>query len=268
MTARQTVQPLAAELIDRFKRLFKDPPEWAWPFKPSIPFVGKQYRPGRSLLIYASAENFTWMKNKPTPDRFTTNAAWNRYRVCYEESGRNNPGLFPDVGIQPATDGGLFAAGLFVAQHYRLPRASTPRAFLERIAISNWCKFTIKSDNNQDYIGDTDKLIASLPYVVSELATLRPRVVLLPKALWDRPVLQAAMRGASPWTVFLPARQFNATVVNTHLRDHNAGAKRLSTRLQGGILANWMAQLQHVNKPNAWRYFAELAGLMAEAASR
>ena len=29
-------------------------------------------------------------------------------------------GFFPDVGIQPVTDGGLFAAGLFVAERLGL----------------------------------------------------------------------------------------------------------------------------------------------------
>ena len=48
---------LASDLIQRFKDTFTDVPEWAWPFKPSIPFIGNNYKPENGLLIYASAEN-------------------------------------------------------------------------------------------------------------------------------------------------------------------------------------------------------------------
>jgi hypothetical protein len=267
MAARQVGQPLADELIDQFKALFDEPPPWAWPFKPSIPFVGKQYKPGRGLLIYASAENLTGLNGHVLPVFFRSPAVWNRYRVQYQAEDRDKGGFFPYVGIQPANDGGLLAAGLFIAEHYQLPRAATPRAFLERTAISNWCKFTIQSGTNRDYIGNVDKLIVSLPYVVNELATLRPRVVLLPKRLWDQPSLRAAMRGASPRTLFLPAPQFNARVINTRLASFDRRTNRLRARLRASQLGSWMARLRAMNTKNAWRYIAALGNSIAEAAS-
>jgi hypothetical protein len=71
---------LSEELIARFKALFQTPPEWAWPFAPSIPLVGNRFEPNRGLLIYASAENFAWMRSKASPpERYVSDDAWNRY---------------------------------------------------------------------------------------------------------------------------------------------------------------------------------------------
>jgi len=75
-------------LIKRFKNTFTGVPPWAWawPFKPSIPLVGKNYKPGKGLLIYASAENLSWLNNAPTPERFRTEDAWNRLRLSRANS--------------------------------------------------------------------------------------------------------------------------------------------------------------------------------------
>lgn len=245
-------------LIQRFKDTFNGTPKWAWPFKPSIPLVGKNYKPGKGLLICASAENLSWLNNAPALRRFQTEKAWNRYRVQYEESGRHSKDFFPDVGIQPMTDGGLFAAGLFVANKYKLQKRAKPRSFLETIAVTNWCKFSIKSASNRDYIANIKKLTASLPYVVGELALLQPGVVLIPKPLWVQPALQAAMRGASPRTQFLPVPQFNAMVVNFHLNKYKRSATVLKNKLKYTPLGHWMDELHRINKDNAWRYIAML----------
>lgn len=256
-------------LIQRFKDTdtFTGTPTWAWQFKPSIPLVGKNYKPGKGLLIYASAENLSWLNNKhlkPEQEldlkRFQTEAVWNRYRACYEEKGKTP--FFPNVGIQPVTDGGLFTAGLFITSKVGLQQRANPHSFLETIAVTNWCKFSIKSHGNKDYLRDIKKLTASLPFVVGELALLQPAVVLIPQAVWRHPVLKAAMRGASPWSRFLPAMQFNARVVNYHLRDHESAATRLCKLSEDTQLALWMNQLERINPKNAWRYIAMLSDLL------
>ena len=245
-------------LIQRFKVTFNGTPPWAWPFEPPIPLVGRNYRPGKRLLIYASAENLSWFNESTPPPRFSGNKAWNRYRVVYEQSGRYSEDFFPDVGIQPMTDGGLLVAGLFIAGKYGLPQRARPRSFLETIAVSNWCKFSIRSGTNRDYIRDVKKLTASLPFVVGELTVLRPVVVLIPKPVWAHPILQAAMRGASPQSQFLPVPQFNANVVNCHLGKYDRAARRLRKHLRGTPLVCWMEKLRRVNRDNAWRYIALL----------
>jgi len=241
-------------------------PRWAWPFNPPVPLVGQRFRPGRGLLIYASAENLSWLHDETPPARFTSDDAWNRYRVQYEAGGRQSEEFFPDVGIAPASNGGLFAAGLFVAERLGLPTRARPRTFLETIALSNWCKASIRSPQNVDYIGDVKKLTWSLPYVIGELAVLRPAVVLIPKAVWRHALLRAAMRGASPWTRFLPVMQFNAQAVNINLRRYDAPAVKLRKRSVRTHLARWMDNLRGVNKAHAWRYLAMLAELLASRA--
>jgi len=238
-------------------------PKWAWNFRPSIPFVGEQYRPDKGLLIYASAENLTWMNRTNPPARYTSDAALNRYRAAYEEQGRNAASFFPCVGIQPVNDGGLLAAGLYLAERVGLPVRQQPRDFLETIAVSNWCKFTIQSERNVDYLHDTKKLVESLPFVVTELSALRPAFAVLPQTLWRNPVLCAAMRGASPATRFLSLPQFNTTVVNIHLAPYDADARNLRCRMAGTTLGEWTRHLVGFNESNSWRYFACLNALFA-----
>lgn len=248
---------LAIELIQRFKATYDKPPNWAWPLKPSIPLVGQTYKPGNGLLVYASAENLTGL-NHEINERFTSGAAWDRYRFQYKSSGRCSKDFFPDVGIQPMTDGGLFAAGLFIAEKLNLEKGETPRSFLETIAVSNWCKFSIKSATNKDYLYNIEKLTASLPYVVHELTLLQPRVVLIPKKIWNWPSLREAMESASPSSRFLAVSQFNASVVNRSLKNDDCSAKQLKEQLKDTLLARWMKELKRMNKDNAWRYIAML----------
>ncbi len=274
VTTISTAHSINGELVDNlvhdFRCLPNKPPDWAWEFAPSIPFVGQQYEPGNGLLIYASAENFSWMDSKEAPERFNTDAAWNRYRAAYEEEGRNSEEFFPSVGIQPVTDGGLLAAGLFVAGRVGLPSDAIPRTFLETLAVSNWCKFTIdgkkldekNGKKNWDYISNVKKLKPSLSFVFAELTALRPRIALIPKAVWNKPILSAAMHDASPDTLFLPVFQFNTTVVNIHLTQFKAKAEDLRTEHKGTPLAEWMENLVGFNITNAWRYIAKLDELL------
>jgi len=111
-------------------------------------------------------------------------------------------------------------------------------------------------DANQDYINDTKKLTASLPFVVGELALLRPAVVMVAKPLWTDAIFQAAMRGASPRSRFLPVPQFNARVVNCTLGKCDRVAEQLRKRLANAPIDHWMGQLKRVNQNNAWRYIA------------
>jgi len=255
---------LANDLIQRFKATFTGVPEWAWPFKPSIPLVGENYTPGKGLLIYASAENLSWLNNETPPPFFTNEDVWNRYRVCYEENGRNSDDFFPNVGIQPVNDGGLFAAGLFTSQKMGLPTQETPRSFLETIVVSNWCKFSVQSTRNKDHISHTKKLADSLPYVIGELALLQPAVVLIPKPVWIHTIFQAAMRGASPRSKFLPVPQFNANVVNCHLSEYSHLVNQLQTEKANTSLALWMEKLERVNRDITWRwrYIAMLSSII------
>ena len=253
-----------ARLLSEFQALHTGPPEWAWPYAPSIPCIGTEYAVGSGLLVYASAENLAWMHGTAIPERFTSARACDRYRAVYEDEGRHSDRFFPIVGMAPVEDGGLLAAALFIAGKLGLPTADAPRALLETLAVTNGCKFSIRSGTNQDYIDKPDKLAESLPFVVAELAALRPAVTLVPRSLWQQPLLAAAMRGASPRTRYIDVPQFNATVVNCQraMTDCHAHGLALRERLQAMPLGEWMRHLVGFREENAWRYIAWLDGNM------
>ncbi len=238
--------------------MYRPAPDWAWDYPPSIPLIGSEFKCGESLLIYASAENLSHMNAGNVPKQFNTDDVWDRYRVRYESHGRNADTFFPDVGIQPVTNGGLMAAGLFISERLSLPTADDPRRFLEKVAVSNWCKFSIQSTKNRDYLSQPKKLAASLPYVETELSSLKPAVALLPHKIWEQTEIQKQMRCASPSTRFIPALQFNATVINTKLGDFAAAGEELKEQLDSHVLSIWMQNLQGMSVRSAWRYLAML----------
>ena len=262
-SAGMTLSDLKSTLVASYRARYTKPPQWAWPLRPSIPFIGKHYEPGESLLVYASAENLSWMaRDKNPPGRYFSEEAWDRYRAAYEERGRHSDDFFPEVGIAPVEKGALLTAALFLAHRLGLRTCSTPRDFLETIAVTNWCKFSIASPKNRDYIADEDKAATSLPFVTTELGTLQPGVVLLPKTIWRIPRFSSAMSSASPGTRFLQAPQFNATVVNCHLSRRENGARNLRQRSAGTPLAEWMENLRGVKEANAWRYLDLLSSII------
>jgi hypothetical protein len=177
-------------------------------------------------------------------------------------SGRHSKDFFPYVGIQPANDGGLFAAGLFATVKHTLQQEENPRSFLETIAVTNWCKFSIQAKTNKDYIGNAEKLAISLPFVKKELALLQPKIVLLPKVVYS--IFQVSMEKASLQSIFLPAPQFNSTVVNCHLGEYDRLASQLKNKLANTPLASWMENVRRVSKKHAWRYIAMLDGIATQ----
>jgi hypothetical protein len=209
-------------------------------------------------MIYASAENLCWMNREAVPERFREPAGWDRYRACLEEGSANRKRFFPNIGIAPVSNGALLAAGLYMAHRRGLPVRKTSAAFIETLAVSNWCKFSVQDRWNRDHVGDLTKLTKSLPFVIAELSLLRPKVVLLPKTIWRHTILAEAMRGATWTTEFLPVPQFNATVVNTHLSTFAAASTTLRNKFVDAPLGVWISQLTGIKVANAWRYIGML----------
>jgi hypothetical protein len=272
---------LEAQLLPQFQGLFAraggQPPCWARRLDdgslipPVLPLVGRRYTCERGLLVYASAENLSWMLKEASlgsprwasfvsPER-----AWTRYRDQYENPclQDDSPESFPDVGIQPVSDGGLLCAALMLWTHLGYPQPDSPCSLLEQIAVTNWCKFVVDSPVNKDYAGSLKKLRESLPYVKAELGALKPRVVLLPKVIWRRQSIQEAMHEASPGTRFVGAWQFNARVVNTRLARLEEEGQELRERYSGSLLASWMQRIRRIPQGNAWRYVAHLERALA-----
>ncbi len=248
------------ELIQTFRQ-GEGPPPWAWPIPPSVPLVGERFEPGAALMVYASAENLTWMNSKRPrshPHHFEGESAWNRYRNQFEDATLNDGRYFPHVGIQPVSNGGLLCAAYHTSCQLGLPVDDDPRLFIEHISLTNWGKFTVHSERNEDYAGNPHRLERSLALVESELRLLQPGVVLLPQSIWRVRSLRSAMIAAAPKTRFVAAYQFNATVVHTRLGLHAESARELQKSRAGTPLAAWMARLNGLNRDHAWRYLVHL----------
>jgi hypothetical protein len=260
-------------LISEFQELHEEPPEWAWGFNPSIPLIGQQYKCGSGVLVYASAENFDWIESNASgekdesmaPERFHGDQSWNRYREQFESKEREYEDkehllkpFFPDVGIQPVTDGGLLAAGLYASLCLGRETRDDPREFLEVISLSNMCKFTIRDGSNSDYIKVVHRVRCSFPFLKAELEHLRPHVALIPHKAWDRVTIKKVLREASPETRFLPVPQFNELNVKSYLKEYEARAKRLRRQWESTPLGQWMGKLKGGCVGNGWRYLARM----------
>jgi len=267
---------LVLKLVAAFKSIKRDNgiPDWAWKYSPPVPFVGKNYKKGEGLLVYASAENLSWTKTgKPehfSEDEKAYTRRWdfyedylhhcNRYKGMFDEEGTH-------VGIGPFDSGGLLVAARIVSEHFGLPMSDEPDKFLEMLAVTNWCKFTIlcMAFKNHDYAGDVEKLKSSLPYVLEELSMLRPAVVLMPKetfkALRDYEETSAL---AEEWRTqyrLLALRQFVPVVINCHLKSYEKCAAKLSKNASKALV-NWIHKIKGLNHHNVWRYLAHVKSVL------
>jgi hypothetical protein len=183
---------------------------------PSIPFVGKHFKQTR-ILLYASAENLT--KNDGSLDLGEKKASecehvLNRHRAYFEKPAV----LFPNVHIQPLTDGGLVNVIGYVAMklcpdfHFR-----TPRELLEGVAFANFGKFTIENGSkkkNADYANDYVKLSASCDYIQADLEILAPEILIMPKAIYGHKRIKECIGALLPNVKVIPIFQISHYNIN------------------------------------------------------
>ncbi|MBQ4051333.1 MAG: hypothetical protein IJD13_06850, partial [Oscillospiraceae bacterium] len=211
---------ISSELISRYSRIFRekdDQPAWAVhkttaPEKLlhcTIPFVGKDYAAQKKrILLYASAENMS--KDRYDPRLNDDTIAVDRHRYWFGLTAGSQ--FFPNVHIQPMTDGGLVIAARYLANRLGCCPADTPAAFLEQIAFGNYCKYTISSGTNMDYAGDRKKLAESHAYIRADIETLRPDIIILPKTICRADIdFLNSIRGDA---VLIPIFQINARNIN------------------------------------------------------
>ena len=184
------------ELLEAYHRIFTgkgNEPDWAVhkaaPGREAelvhcpIPFVGKEYASQKTrILVYASAENLSRYNGYLDDDGF----AINRHRRYFDASAPDR--FFPNVHIQPFSNGYLPIIAFYVYLKYQDAARLTPAAFSERIAFANYGKYTIQPDagenRNQDYAGSRRKLGQSHEYVRQDLGILRPDVIIMPASIY------------------------------------------------------------------------------------
>lgn len=158
-------------------------PDWAYPFAPPIPFVGKGYgENGRSkVLVYASAENLTYSKKlKEVPLWLRPDNQIIRSRIDHRERGGTC------VHIQPIDNGSLLKAARHSLSQVVDDGSFTiysPQAFLDQIAVANPGKFSVDSERNEDYAGDGTPWLASRPFITVDLRVLDPDIIIIPRTI-------------------------------------------------------------------------------------
>lgn len=183
------------ELSERYRRIFSEKDtEPCWAYRKSndvsklihcpIPFVGKNYftQPVK-VLMYASAENLSKYDGYLDDDE----VAINRHRSFFERSVKENNTFFPNVHIEPISNGALALCVLHILSRISDVGDISPSVFLETIAFGNYAKFTICPDNkkhNIDYAGNCDYLLYSQPYVAADLEVLQPDYIIMVRSMY------------------------------------------------------------------------------------
>lgn len=257
MSTSTAKKMLEAELLDKYRELVHEPPDWAYSLAPSVPFVGEQYGSWGGVLVYASAENLSLYERAPAsvPPYLQDERRFNRHRAAYDCRASS---FFPDVHMAPFSNGSLLVAAAFVFLRRFGAEFEHPHELLESIAAANLCKFSIRvgeQGTNKDYLGQT-KMNASLPYIRVDVSVLKPKLVLVPISAQRNANVSQCLTDAG--CEVLPIYQFNAGVVNRVLREHHAAAKELEAKMAGTQLARWVNELSGYSAGYAYRYLVHL----------
>lgn len=278
-----TTPELEAALLARYQEIGHNPPEWAYPLAPSIPFVGRRYGSWGGLLVYASAENLTHYERDPEriPEFLKDERRFNRHRAS--ATVRDKTGFFPNVHMAPFSNGSLLVAAAFYVLCRFKKGFTKPVDLLESIAAANVGKFSIavsekqgkpvaaakpkqngkvpKPHRNKDYAGKS-KLNDSVPYLRADLEVLKPAVVMIPRTmLRNKQVAQVFNESGCE---VVPIYQFNATIVNCALAKHDKAAKKLAKELAGTPISDWIDQLRGYTPGYPYRYLVELTNALGD----
>lgn len=199
-----------------------DTPEWAVHKRNdrtklihcSIPFVGKEYcKQNNKILVYASAENLTGYHQCVDWDLDDDEIASNRHRVWFENSLQSESLFFPNIHIAPINDGSLILTAYYIySKIVAEDIALKPTEFIEKITIGNYCKYSIESLKNTDYVKDRSKLKVSREYISEDLRLLKPKYLIMPKSIYETE--RSFIDGIKGDAKIIPIYQINASTIN------------------------------------------------------
>ncbi len=219
---------LENQLLKKYKDLYHNTkPTGVFDIAPAIPFIGNDLKSPR-VLVYASAENLTYLNNKSNKKTGDINLRslgqkqYIRSRIFYNEYKERK--AFPHVHIQPINDGSLLSVARYILKKLNkdIELINNPYEFIESIAVANFGKFSIYLEKNKDYANIYDKLKISLEYVAQDFRLIEPEILIIPKTIYDTVKNKDAWKeimaeaGKSIKTVIL-IYQANITVINTHI---------------------------------------------------
>ena len=151
----------------------------------TIPFIGKEYANQEfKILLYASAENLSGYDGYLD----AASIADDRHRWCYnqwQKAATDVEKFYPDVHLQPVTDGPLLLAVYYIASQLspQYGQNMEPAAFMEKIAFGNYGKYSIEGARNKDYARVKGKLAMSHSYIEQDVSILQPDLIILPRTI-------------------------------------------------------------------------------------
>jgi hypothetical protein len=232
-------------LIEKYSIVFQNEKKPCWAVKkksnsneivhPSIPFIGKNYN-NLNILMYASAENLTYYTQQEKVIDYLDNdlIAINRHRYCFENL--SNSLFFPNVHIEPVTNGALMLIVAYLIKILKEKEFLSPYELAENIAIANFGKFSINTTKkNEDYVNDYNKIEKSIEYVKSDLQVLMPNIIIIPKSIIEHKQIREIINNIIPKALIIPIMQITPTTINTQL------AKKYNRKPEYdlGVLNEW-----------------------------
>ncbi len=210
----------------------------------TVPFIGNEYESQNTkILLYASAENLSTYQYRDDGYLDDDCFAINRHRFYFDHSVSNNNRFYPNVHIQPITDGGLALTALYIYSKFQGVDCFTPAEFLEKICFANYCKYSIQINKNQrfarniDYAGDLEYLSYSHKYIESEIKLLQPDIIIIPKTIYntDRTFIDS-IKGAAK---IIPIYQINSKNINIRIKKYPP----MNTKVLTPVLLDWWQHL-------------------------
>lgn len=180
------INEIEQQLVDRYKRAFRQYsfPCWAYRYYPPVPHVGNNIIASKlRCLVYGSAENLTYTRNRPSEEINRLNEEqWYRHRYF-----RKYDNYFPHAHIQPIKNGSLLIAARYILAllGYDTQFSNEPKKFFEEISVGNFGKYSIDSETNRDYADKYKYLKASLEYVSIDLDVIAPDILILPRKIYE-----------------------------------------------------------------------------------
>lgn len=236
----------ARELSDAYRCIFAgkaNTPAWAVHKKSPpdelvhcpIPFVGKDYPTAPiKILLYASAENLCGYNGYLDCD----DIALDRHRRWFNESAARQDSFFPNVHIEPISDGCLATVAFYIYSKLAVAENISPSEFLERICFANYCKYTIQSASNVDYASDPKKLAESREYIASDTAILCPDIIIMPRSIYKYE--KEFISGISGGAMIIPIFQINCRTINCQISKKYPKA---DASLLDGTVLDWYRHL-------------------------
>ena len=223
------------QLLNIYKQIFTDKnnsPDWAVHklgdrnielIHCPIPFIGKDYLHQESkILLYASAENLSKYHLNNSPYLDNDEFAINRHRIFFDDSVAKSNVFYPNVHIQPITDGGLALVAYYIFCKLNGYQELLPAEFLEKICFANYCKYTISGifsstgKQNLDYASNPKFLEHSHKYVEADISILSPDYIVIPKTIYetDRSFIDSIKGNAQ----VIPIYQINSKNINMRIK--------------------------------------------------